>query len=328
MLDIGVVMDPLASINLKKDTTLAMIRAAQLRGHRLWYLRQEDLYLHEGVATGAMRELRLTEPFVTALDPYTVKDGAGWHEVGDEQRRPLRELDVILMRKDPPFDMEYIYTTYLLERAEADGVLVANKPESLRDCNEKVFATSFPQCCPPLLISRRADLIKDFAAEHGDIVLKPLDGMGGMSVFRIVRGDPNLNVVIETLTNRGAQQIMAQKFVPEIVDGDKRILIVDGVPVPYCLARVPMAGEARGNLAAGGTGVGRPLTERDRWIADQVAPELKKRGLLFVGIDVIGDYLTEVNVTCPTCVRELDAQFGLDIAGSFLDAIEARRPGR
>lgn len=328
MLDIGVVMDPLASINLKKDTTLAMIRAAQLRGHRLWYLRQEDLYLHRGIAMGAMRELRLTEPFATALDPYSVPAGSGWHEVGAEQRRPLRDLDVILMRKDPPFDMEYIYTTYLLERAEADGVLVANKPASLRDCNEKVFATSFPQCCPPLLISRRADLIKDFAAEHGDIVLKPLDGMGGMSVFRIVRGDPNLNVVIETLTDRGAQQIMAQKFVPEIVDGDKRILIVDGVPVPYCLARVPMAGEARGNLAAGGTGEGRPLTERDRWIADQVAPELAKRGLLFVGIDVIGDYLTEVNVTCPTCVRELDAQFALDIAGSFMDAIEARRAGR
>jgi glutathione synthase len=322
MLDIGVVMDPLASINLKKDTTLAMIRAAQLRGHRLWYLRQEDLFLHQGVATGAMRELRLTEPFVTALDPYTVPAGGSWHAVGEEQRRPLRELDVILMRKDPPFDMEYIYTTYLLERAEADGVLVANRPASLRDCNEKVFATSFPQCCPPLLISRRADLIKDFAAEHGDIVLKPLDGMGGMSVFRIVRGDPNLNVVIETLTNRGAQQIMAQKFVPEIVDGDKRILIVDGVPVPYCLARVPMAGEARGNLAAGGTGVARPLTEHDWEIARALGPTLKQAGLLLVGLDVIGDSLTEVNVTSPTCFQEITQQTGFDVAAMFVDALE------
>ena len=327
MLNIGVVMDPLATINLKKDSTLAMIRSAQRRGHRLWYLRQEDLFLDQGSVFGAMRELRLTDAFLANLDPYAIPStaGASWYETGDEVRRPLRELDVLLMRKDPPFNMEYIYTTYLLERAEVEGVLVANRPASLRDCNEKVFATHFPQCCPPLVISRRADILRAFAAEHGDVVLKPLDGMGGASIFRMVRGDPNLNVVIETLTDHGKSQIMAQRFVPEIVDGDKRILIVDGEAVPYCLARVPMAGEARGNLAAGGTGIGRALTERDRWIVDQVAPELRRRGLLFVGIDVIGDYLTEVNVTCPTCVRELDAQFSLDIAGQFMNAIEARR---
>lgn len=328
MIEIGVVMDAIGSVNLKKDSTLAMIRSAQLRGWRVWYMRQEDLFLLRDEALGAMRELRLTEPFLSTLDAYQA--GAhlseNWYELGEEVTRPLKEMSVLLMRKDPPFDLEYIYSTYLLERAEAAGTLVINKPSSLRDCNEKVFATQFPQCGPPLVISRRADVLRAFAAEHGDVVLKPLDGMGGASIFRITRGDPNLSVVIETLTAHGRQQIMAQRFIPEISDGDKRILIVDGEAVPYALARIPAAGEARGNLAAGGTGVGRALTERDRWIVSQVAPELTRRGLVFVGIDVIGDYLTEVNVTCPTCVRELSKQYDLDIAGSLMDAIERRLP--
>jgi glutathione synthase len=225
------------------------------------------------------------------------------------------------MRKDPPFDMEYIYSTYLLERAQQDGALVVNRPDSIRDCNEKFFATTFPDCCPPLLVTRRADLIREFQAEHGDMVLKPLDGMGGSSVFRVKRDDPNLSVILETLTRHGQEQIMAQKFLPEISDGDKRILMIDGEPLDYALARIPMAGEARGNLAAGGTGEGRPLTDRDRWIAEQLGDELRSRGLTFVGIDVIGDYLTEINVTCPTCIRELDAQFSLDIAAKLLDTV-------
>ena len=322
MIDIGVVMDPLASLNLKKDSTLAIIRSAQQRGWRVWYIGQQDLYLQRNDVYAAMRELRLTEPFLSTLDAYQA--GPNWYELAEEVHRPLSAMQVVMMRKDPPFNLEYIYSTYLLERAEAAGTLVINKPSSLRDCNEKVFATAFPQCVPPLMVSRRADLLRAFAAEHGDVVLKPLDGMGGASIFRIVRGDPNLSVVIETLTDFGRQQIMAQKFIPEIAAGDKRILVVDGSAVPFALARVPAAGEARGNLAAGGTGIGQPLSDRDRWIVDQVAPQLVRRGLVFVGIDVIGDYLTEVNVTCPTCVRELNAQFGLDITGTLLDAVERR----
>jgi len=320
-IEIGVVMDPLASINLKKDSTLAMIRSVQRRGIALYKLEQQDLYLRDDQVFGAMRRLRLVEPFATTLDPYDA--GGHWYELGDEEQRPLTDLAIVLMRKDPPFDMEYIYSTYLLERAAAAGVNVVNAPRSLRDCNEKVFATQFARCTPPLVISRRADVLRDFQAIHRDIVLKPLDGMGGMSVFRVTRDDPNLNVIIETLTERGRRQIMAQKYLPEIDDGDKRILLIDGEPVPFALARIPMAGEARGNLAAGGSGVGRPLTARDRAICAEVGPELRRRGLRFVGIDVIGDYLTEVNVTCPTCIRELDAQFGLDIADQFISAVLA-----
>jgi glutathione synthase len=233
-------------------------------------------------------------------------------------------MDVIMMRKDPPFNMEYVYATYFLERAEEAGVLVVNKPASLRDCNEKFFATAFADVCPPLVISRREDVLRAFQREHKNVVFKPLDGMGGASVFRIMEGDANLGVVLETLTDFGKQQTMGQLYLPEIVDGDKRILLVNGEAIPYALARVPLAGEARGNLAAGGTGEGRPLTARDREIAERIGPELKKRGLLFVGIDVIGDYLTEVNVTCPTCIRELDAQFSLDIAGMLMDEITSR----
>lgn len=313
-------MDPLERINLKKDSTLAMIRAAQVRGWEVTYLQQSDLAYHDAKVWGYGRRLNLNEAFAAALDPATVV-GRAWYDLGAEEASPLGSFDVIFMRKDPPFDMEYIYSTYLLERAEQDGALVVNRPTSIRDCNEKFFATAFPDCCPPLLVTRRADLIREFQAEHGDMVVKPLDGMGGSSVFRVKRDDPNLSVILETLTRHGQEQIMAQKFLPEISDGDKRILMIDGEPLDYALARIPMAGEARGNLAAGGTGEGRPLTDRDRWIAEQLGDELRSRGLTFVGIDVIGDYLTEINVTCPTCIRELDAQFSLDIAAKLLDTV-------
>ncbi len=316
------VMDPLDELNLKKDSTLALIRAAQQRGWDIRYLQQGDLFYRDERPWGLMRTLALSDAFAAHLDPMAA--GSDWYRLGVEAAVPLDQCDVILMRKDPPFDMEYIYSTYLLERAEQAGVLVVNRPGSLRDCNEKFFATAFPQCGPPLVVSRRADVIREFQAKYKNTVLKPLDGMGGALVFRMIEGDPNLSVVIETLTKHGREQIMAQKFLPEIKDGDKRILMVNGEAVPYALARIPKPGEARGNLAAGGTGEGRPLTDRDRWIAEQVGPELVRRGLLFVGIDVIGDYLTEVNVTCPTCIRELDAQFGLDIGAKLIDCIEIK----
>ena len=319
---IGFVMDPLPTLSLKKDSTLAMIRAAARLGWETFYIGQEDLVFQQGEPFGFLHPLKLQGKFADSLDPADV-DGA-WYTLGAATLSPLRDLDVIMMRKDPPFDMEYIYTTYFLERAEEAGVVVVNRPASLRDCNEKFFATAFPDCCPPLVISRRYDVLRAFHKSHGNVVFKKLDGMGGSSIFRIMENDPNLGVVLETLTQGGREQIMAQRYLPEIAQGDKRILMVDGEPIPYALARIPMAGEARGNLAAGGTGVGQPLSERDRWIAAQVGPELVKRGLTFVGIDVIGDYLTEVNVTCPTCIRELDAQFSLDIAGMLFSKIAAR----
>lgn len=319
MKKIAFLMDPIDSLSLKKDSTLAMIRSAQLRDLDIYYLRQEDLALHEGRAFGLISSLKLRDDFAQTLDP--AKAGDDWYTLGEETLRPLADMDIIMMRKDPPFDMEYIYTTYLLERAETDGVFVVNKPASLRDCNEKLFATTFPQCCPDLVVSRRMDVLKAFHAKHKNVVFKKLDGMGGASIFRVMEDDPNLTVVIETLTENGTQQIMGQVYLPEIVDGDKRILLINGEPVPYALARIPSAGESRGNLAAGGRGEARPLTARDQWIAEQVGPELKKRGLMFVGIDVIGDYLTEINVTCPTCIRELDAQYDLDIAGDLIDAV-------
>jgi glutathione synthase len=319
---IGFVMDPLPSLSLKKDSTLAMIRSAARLGWDVFYIGQEDLVLQESRPFAFLHPLRLLGRFAETLNPADVE--GPWYELGEGVLTPLGELDVIMMRKDPPFDMEYIYTTYFLERAEAEGALVVNRPASLRDCNEKFFATAFPQCCPPLVVSRRYDVLRAFHKTHGNVVFKRLDGMGGSSVFRIMEHDPNLGVVLETLTRGGREQIMAQLYLPEIARGDKRILLVNGEPVPYALARIPMAGEARGNLAAGGTGVGQSLTDRDRWIAAQVGPELVRRGLTFVGIDVIGDYLTEVNVTCPTCIRELDAQFSLDIAGMLMAEISAR----
>jgi glutathione synthase len=311
-ISLGVVMDPIGSIKFAKDSTLAMLAAAQARGWSLHYMEQGDLSLRDGVAFGEMRPLRVT------LDPHR------WYELTEACTRPLGELDVILMRKDPPFDMEFIYTTYLLEHAEAAGALVVNRPASLRDANEKVFAAWFPQCMPPSLVSRRPEALKEFLAQQGVLVLKPLGEMGGASVFQLRRGDPNTNVIIETLTLRGRRYVMAQRFLPDILRGATRILLIDGEPVPHALTRVPAAGEFRGNLAAGGTGKGVPLTERDRWICAQVAPRLKEMGLLFVGLDVIGDYLTEVNVTSPTCIRELDAIYGLDIGNRLMDAIAAR----
>lgn len=307
---LGVVMDPINNIKPYKDTTLALLLAAQRRGWELMYMEQSHLALASG------------DP-IAKMAPLTVRDSTtNWFSVGEEKIRPLSHLNVILMRKDPPFDSEYIYSTYILEAAEKQGVLVANKPQSLRDCNEKVFATLFPQCSPPLLVSRDASQLKNFHKTHGDIVLKPLDGMGGSSIFKVSQKDPNLNVIIETLTLEGARTIMAQKFIPQIDAGDKRVLMVDGEPIPHCLARIPPEGDIRGNLAVGGTGVVQPLSERDLWIAKQVGPILKEKGILFAGLDIIGDYLTEINVTSPTCAREIDRQESTDIGGKLMDAIE------
>lgn len=309
---LGIVMDPIASINYKKDSSLAMLLAASQRGWELFYMEQDDLYQNEGTAMGSV------QPLSVQADPEN------WFSLGERSEMPLAELNVILMRKDPPFDMEFIYSTYLLEQAEAAGTLVVNKPQSIRDCNEKIFATMFPQCTPPVMVARSARLLKAFAQEHGDVVLKPLDGMGGSSIFRTHPEDLNLNVIIETLTELGQRQAMIQKYIPAITNGDKRILMINGEPVPYCLARIPSKGELRGNLAAGGTAEGRPLSDRDRWIAEQIGPTLREKGLMFVGLDVIGDYLTEINVTSPTCIRELDNQFGINIADQLMDAIEAK----
>ena len=306
---LGVVMDPIESIVVKKDTTLAMLLAAQRLGWDLFYMQQSDLYLDQGAARGIMT-------------PVEVKDDElDWYTSGSENDQSLASLDVILMRKDPPFDMDFVYSTYILEQAQREGCLVVNNPQSLRDCNEKLFATQFPDCCPPLMVSSSAAKLKGFYNIHQDVIYKPLDGMGGASIFRIKPNDPNISVVIETLTDNGRRQIMAQKFVPEISNGDKRILVINGVPVDYALARVPAIGETRGNLAAGGAGVAQPLSDRDRWIVAQVGPTLVEKGLLFVGLDVIGDYLTEINVTSPTCVREIDKAYGLDIAGELMACI-------
>lgn len=309
---LAVVMDPIGSIKPYKDTTLALMLAAQKRGWALRYLEMQDLWLRDGVAMGRARP-------VTVFD-----DKKHWFELGDSEEHRLGEFDAILMRKDPPFDLEYIAATYVLERAEEQGALVVNKPRSLRDANEKVFISWFAQCCAPTVIARDAQTLRAFHAEHGDVIYKPLDGMGGAGIFRIGRDGMNLGAVIESLTDYGRRHIMAQRYIPEIVHGDKRVLMVDGEPVPYALARIPQAGETRGNLAAGGRGEPRALSERDRWIAAQVGPRLREMGLLFVGLDVIGDYLTEINVTSPTCVRELDSGCGLDIGADLIAAIERR----
>ena len=310
-LDVVVVMDPIGAIKIAKDTTFAMLLEAQRRGHRLHYVLPGGLSLRDGKA-------------IAQAAPLTVKDDkAGWFTLGEAADLPFGPGQVVLMRKDPPFDDQFLYDTQILSIAQAAGVLVVNDPQGLRDYNEKLGALLFPQCCPPTLVSRDKAALKAFVAEHGEAVLKPLDGMGGRSIFRARAGDSNLNVILETLVGDG-NLTLAQRFIPGITDGDKRVLLVDGVPVDYVLARIPQGDEFRGNLAAGGRGEGRPISDRDRWIAEQVAPEMQRRGMLFVGLDVIGDYLTEVNVTSPTCVRELDAQFGLNIAGLLFDAIESR----
>ncbi len=309
---LGVVMDPIESINIKKDTTMAMLWAASDRDWSISYMRQQDLYQAGGEPRAKIRSLQV------------FRDPDDFYKLGDAEDINLGDLDVILMRKDPPFDNEFVYSTYILEAAERLGTLIVNKPQSLRDCNEKMFATQFPECCPPLVVSRDEQILRGFHQEHGDVIFKPLDGMGGASIFRVKQDDPNLGVILETLTDFGANTIMAQKYLPEIVDGDKRILLVDGEPVDYCLARIPSQGETRGNLAAGGTGRAQPLTDRDRWIANQIGPIAREKGLLFVGLDVIGEHLTEINVTSPTCVREIDDQFGTDIASTLMDAIEGK----
>ena len=309
-LRIGVLMDPIATINTKKDTTLGLLRAASAAGHQLTYLEQADLTVRNGETMASLRSL-------TVYD-----DDTAWYAMGERYDASLSTLDVVLMRKDPPFDMEFFYTTQLLEDAERRGTLIVNRCASLRDCNEKLFATQFPECCPPLLVSRDPTALKAFHAEHGDVIFKPLDGMGGQSIFRVKENDPNLNVILETLTDNGGVTIMAQQYLPAIKDGDKRVLMINGEAVPFCLARLPMAGENRGNLAAGGSGIVQPLSDRDRWIAEQVGPTLREKGLLFVGLDIIGDYLTEINVTSPTCMREIDRAKNTQIAEQLIACIE------
>ncbi|AEW44210.1 glutathione synthetase [Serratia symbiotica str. 'Cinara cedri'] len=312
MIKLGIVMDPIMSINFKKDTSFAMLLEAQRRDWELYYMEMKDLYLHANEGRASMKRL-------------SVKDSQdSWYSFLAEQDLALHDLDVILMRKDPPFNIEYIYITYILECAEAKGVLVVNKPQSLRDSNEKLFTTCFPELIPSTLVSCNTEKIRHFHQQHGDIILKPLDRMGGASIFRVQQKDPNLSVIIETMTKNGTQFCIAQSFLPAIQEGDKRILVIDGEPIPYCLARIPAHGETRGNLSAGGHYEARPLSKSDWKIADLVAPKLKEKELIFAGLDVIGDRLTEINVTSPTCVREIEASFSIPITGMLMEAIERR----
>lgn len=307
---LGIVMDPIESINFKKDSTLAMMLEAQSRDHQLFYITQDSLYINERGA------------FAIAKIINVKNDPTGWFDFKEEIQLKLSELDVIFMRQDPPFNSSFIYNTYVLESAEKEGVLVVNKPESLRDCNEKVFATEFPECCTPFLVTSNPDLLKSFIEDHRDTVVKPLDGMGGSSIFRLRYSDPNLNVILETITESFTTKVMIQTFIPEIVDGDKRILLINGTPMNAAVARIPAEGELRGNLAAGASAVARSLTEKDLWICEQVGPRLKDLGLVLVGLDIIGDYLTEINVTSPTCFREYESLCDIDVAFNFLDVVE------
>ncbi len=309
-LSVGVVMDPIDRITPKKDSSLAMLLEATRRGADIHYFEQADLKLVHGEARGRSRRLAVSDA------------ASAWWDFGETSQVALGDLDVILMRKDPPFDMEYVYTTYILDRASEAGALVVNDPQALRDMNEKAFTAWFADCAPLTVITRSMDELRAFLAEEGHIVVKPLDGMGGKSVFVVAKGDNNANVIFETLTDFGRRFAMAQRYIPEISAGDKRILLIDGEPVPYALARIPAPGENRGNLVMGATGRGQPLSARDREICERVGPVLREGGVIFAGIDVIGDYLTEVNVTSPTGIRELDRQFDLNIAGLMFDAIE------
>lgn len=309
---LGIVMDPISQINIKKDSSFAMLLQAQQRGYEIHYMEMADLYLLQGQARASTKILTVQQ------------DAQSWYQFGTEQDIALSDLQVILMRKDPPFDTEYIYATYMLERAEDAGTLIVNKPQSLRDANEKLYTSWFSQYTPKTLVSRDARRLKAFYQQEQDVILKPLDGMGGASIFRLKPDDANVSVIIETLTEHGQRYAMAQRFIPEIKDGDKRILVVDGEPVPYCLARIPASGETRGNLAAGGRGEARPLSDSDWAIARAIGPTLKAKGLIFVGLDVIGDKLTEINVTSPTCIREIEAAFPVSITGMLFDAIERR----
>jgi glutathione synthase len=306
------ILDPLDSIKTYKDTSYAMMQAAVSRGHGLGVMQQEDLIWKNGKVICYTQDLELTG------------DDKQWYRVGERRAGSLTDFDCVVMRKDPPFDMEYVYSTYLLELGEREGARIFNRPAAIRDFNEKLSIARFSQFIAPTLVTREESLIREFADEHGDIILKPLDGMGGASIFRLQRGDPNLGVVIETLTMFGRRTIMAQRFIPEISDGDKRVLVIDGEPVPFTLARFPKKGEIRGNLAAGGRGVAMPITPREREIAEALGPELKSRGLLLVGLDMIGGFLTEVNVTSPTCMREIHDQAGCNVAALFIDALERK----
>lgn len=307
-----VVMDPIEHVNLKKDSTMAMLWAASRRGHTLGYVQQHDLYIDQGQAYGLIAPLQVFE------------NTAQYYTLGDQKKEKIADYDVVLMRKDPPFDMNFVYTTYILEQAEREGALIVNKPQSLRDCNEKLFATQFPHLQVPTLVTSQQSLIREFIQTHQDVIVKPLDGMGGSGIFRLSHTGHNIGATLETLTDMGQRPIMAQRYIPEITQGDKRILMINGEPVPYCLARIPQNGEVRGNLAAGGLGEARPLTEKDKEIAAQVGPFLKEKGLIFVGLDVIGEYVTEINVTSPTCIREIDTQFGTSIADQLFDVIEQK----
>jgi len=304
------IVDPLDEFKLEKDTTYAIMREAAAQGHALYALQQDDLAWHKQSVTGNAARLHLTG------------ETPGWYRLDPPAEMPLEQFDAVLMRKDPPFDMEYVYSTYLLEIAERRGARVFNRPQAIRDYNEKMAIARFAEFTAPTLVTRRTELLHGFLREHTDIILKPLDGMGGSSVFRVRRDDPNLNVIIETLTSDGARTIMAQRYIPEISAGDKRVLVIGGEPVPYCLARIPKEGETRGNLAAGGTGVVRELTARDRLIAETLGPQLTAAGLLLVGLDVIGDFLTEVNVTSPTCFQEITQQSGFNVSAMLLNKLE------
>ncbi len=306
---LGMIMDPISNIKPYKDSSFAVLLEAQKRGWELFFILQENLFVINNEICAIAQSLDVFD------------NNENWYALQAEQQLKLSELDVVFMRKDPPFDMDYIFTTLLLDKLRVSGTLVVNRPHSLRDCNEKIFASDFPDCSPATLISAQKTQIKNFLDQHQDIILKPLDGMGGASIFRIQKSDPNINVIIETMTNFGKKLIMVQAYIVEITQGDKRIILIDGEPVPYALARIPTSGETRANIAAGGTGIGVELTKRDYWICEQIAPELKKRGLIFVGIDVIGDYLTEINVTSPTCIRELDNLYNLNISATLLDVV-------
>ena len=309
-LKIGIVMDPIESITPYKDSSLAMLLEAERRNAEIHYFQQKDLKLLAGTAFGHSQRLRVRD------------DDSAWFEIGDHEELALGDLDVILMRKDPPFDMEYVYTTYILDRAREAGALIVNHPQALRNMNEKAYTAWFPECTPLTLITRSMEEMRAFLLEHERIVVKPLDGMGGRSIFVVRKSDNNANVIFEILTDYGQQFAMAQVFIPEISAGDKRILLINGEAVPHALARIPPDDDNRGNLVTGATGVGQGLSDADRAICEQVGPVLRDSGVMFAGIDVIGDYLTEVNVTSPTGIRELDEQFDLNIAGLLFDAIE------
>lgn len=309
---LGIIMDPIQGINIKKDSSFAMLLEAQRREWEIWYMVVDGLRLENNAVVSTASLLKVTD------------NANQWFELSEPEVIDLSSLDVILMRKDPPFNMEYIYVTYLLELVEKQDTLIVNQPDSLRDCNEKLFTAWFPQCCAPTLVGRRLEDFNRFLSEQSNIVVKPLDGMGGKSIFIVHEHDKNRNVVFETLTDHEQRFAMAQKYIPEIQQGDKRVLLIDGHPVPYALARIPSEKDNRGNLAAGASAVGVELSTRDRWICDQIGPELSKRGLLFVGLDIIGDYLTEINVTSPTCIRELDHIYDLNISADLFDVIDSK----